>query len=125
MAIKESTIENYLIEQCNLNNILITKFIPSANNGMPDRLLCKNGHTIFVELKKPKEQPRPLQWHILNDLNDYVTAIYINTKDHVDKLINVINNNQNLTYKEFQKQVLLTFNDLLKDKIKLLEILND
>ncbi|PHS61249.1 MAG: hypothetical protein COB09_18440 [Thalassobium sp.] len=50
------------------NFFLSIKLIANSRNGFPDRTCFgKGGHIFFVELKRPKEDPRPNQyyWHRL------------------------------------------------------------
>lgn len=50
---REKTIESYLIEQCKAHGFMTLKFISSLT-GVPDRIVIGGGHTVFVELKRPK-----------------------------------------------------------------------
>jgi len=58
---KGSSIEKYLKQQAKNNKFICWKFPATHLNGVPDRILIGNGHTVFIELKRPGEKPRKLQ----------------------------------------------------------------
>jgi hypothetical protein len=50
----EVTVEAYLVERVKALGGMCIKFISPGRRGAPDRLVCLPGHTIFVELKRPR-----------------------------------------------------------------------
>lgn len=61
MGKPEARIEKYLVEQVKLAGGVCYKLSASIINGIPDRIVVLNGHTIFAELKAPKGTPTRLQ----------------------------------------------------------------
>lgn len=112
----ESQIEKYLIDKCKKADIYIIKIVPTVKNGLPDRLLLYKGFSIFVELKKPNERPRKLQWHEIDTINKYSNALYVDSKELVDKLINLITSNKYRTHTALHKALLTEFkNQMIKE----------
>lgn len=48
----------------------VVKLILTNKSGIPDLLCLKNGKAFFVEVKRPGEKPRPLQYHRINELKE-------------------------------------------------------
>ena len=58
----EQTLERKLVEAVKAMGGLCPKFVSPGFDGMPDRLvLLPGGGFAFVEVKRHKEKPRPLQ----------------------------------------------------------------
>ena len=82
----EKTIEDHLKKRCKENKIFILK--NTGMNGIPDRLLLKNGKYLFVETKKPGEKARLLQQKIMKKLTEHGAACcIIDSKTGVDYAI--------------------------------------
>lgn len=59
---REKQIEQKLVQAVKKKGGLCLKFVSPNFDGMPDRLiLLPNGKIGFVEVKAPREKPRPLQ----------------------------------------------------------------
>jgi hypothetical protein len=58
---RESTIEQYLVEQVKALGGEVRKVRWVGRHGAPDRLVMLNGKAIFIELKAPGENCRPHQ----------------------------------------------------------------
>jgi hypothetical protein len=58
---RESTIENYLVERVKTMGGECRKLKWIGRHGAPDRLVMLNGKAIFIELKAPGEKCRPHQ----------------------------------------------------------------
>lgn len=48
----------------------VVKLILTNKPGIPDLLCLKNGKAFFVEVKRPGEKSRPLQYHRINELKE-------------------------------------------------------
>lgn len=84
---QESAIEDYLKQQSKKYDFLTFKFAPSGINGVPDRLIIGNNQTIFIELKAPKKEPRPLQKQIITEMRDHGAIVYvIDNKADIDEM---------------------------------------
>ena len=58
---RESTIEQYLVEQVKALGGECRKLRWIGRNGAPDRIVMLNGQVIFIELKAPGEKAKPHQ----------------------------------------------------------------
>lgn len=80
---RESTIESYLKEQAARYGVLAMKFTSPGLSGVPDQILVgatADGvpRTVFVEVKRPGETRRALQYHVaqlINDHHGFTTAV--------------------------------------------------
>lgn len=57
----ESKIQHDIINRYEKDGWYVVKLIKTNKNGIPDLACFKNGTTIFIEVKRPGEKPRPLQ----------------------------------------------------------------
>jgi hypothetical protein len=57
----ESRVEDHLVRQVKAAGGLCWKFSAPAINGVPDRVVVLNGHTVFVETKARGGKPTKLQ----------------------------------------------------------------
>jgi hypothetical protein len=59
---REKVIEKKLVQSVKSAGGIALKFVSPSFDGMPDRIvLIPGGHIGFVEVKAPREKPRPLQ----------------------------------------------------------------
>ena len=58
---RESTIEQYLVEQVKALGGECRKLRWIGRNGAPDRIVMLNGQVIFIEIKAPGEKAKPHQ----------------------------------------------------------------
>ena len=87
----ENDIETYLYEQAKKHDILCYKFTAPSTRGVPDRILIGNGKTILLELKRPGEKPRKLQFAIHKRMREHGATVFVaDTKPLVDKIIDFI-----------------------------------
>ena len=61
----ESAIERRLVAECRRRGLWTRKFASPAHRGVPDRVICGNGKTLFLELKREGQAPTALQLHEL------------------------------------------------------------
>lgn len=68
MSVLEKNIEQTVVDWAKEHGFLALK-VKFVDNGYPDRLfISPSGHTIFIEFKRPGEQPRPLQSYRIAEL---------------------------------------------------------
>lgn len=93
----EKVVEAYLRKRVKQIGGKCIKMVPTYENGIPDRQVLYKGLTVFVELKKEKENPRPLQVAYMNELEaqGFQTRI-IRTKEEVEQLITFLVNAQGI-----------------------------
>lgn len=66
----ESKIQNKIIKRYKAMGYLVVKISLCNLNGFPDLMLLKDGKASFVEVKRPGQQPRPLQEYRLKELRN-------------------------------------------------------
>ena len=86
---KEKDIEKRLREEVKKAGGLCLKFTPASWSGAPDRLiLFPGGRVFFVELKRPGEEPRPLQKVRIRKLREM--GFHAEVLDNVDRIPGLI-----------------------------------
>ncbi len=66
----ESSVEAAVRRYARKNGIYTRKFSSPSRRGVPDRVFIKHGIVVFMELKRPGEEPTPLQYHELKEIDD-------------------------------------------------------
>jgi hypothetical protein len=92
----ESEIERRSVEYAKsigIRNVIKLNVIGSV--GWPDRVFFKNGRTLFIEFKRPGEQPRPTQVFKIDMLrNDgfqcEVCDSFVQAKQVLDNFLNAV-----------------------------------
>ena len=75
---KEATIERKLVSAAKLRGGICPKWVSPGYDGVPDRIVLLPGGKIgFVEVKAPREKPRPLQLARHNRLRQLGFKVYI------------------------------------------------
>ena len=86
---QESSIEEYFTKKCKELDIFVLK--NTGMRGIPDRLIIKNGHHFFVELKKPGEKARELQQEVHRRLRRHGATVFtIDNKQDIDHVLDQI-----------------------------------
>lgn len=70
MAELESKIQARIIKRMEAQGYFVVKLILTNKPGIPDLLLLKDGKASFIEVKRPSEEPQPLQIYRINELRD-------------------------------------------------------
>ena len=84
----EKQIEQTLALNINKIGGVCLKFTSPGNAGVPDRVVIHEGRVIFVELKRPGGEPRPLQIAVAKKMKNAGAFVYcISTKEQVRKFI--------------------------------------
>ena len=85
----EKEIEKKLVTAVRMMDGVAVKFVSPGYAGMPDRLvLLPGGRMAFVEVKRPGEQPRPLQKARHRMLQRLGFKVYV--LDSVEKIERII-----------------------------------
>ena len=66
----ESKIQSRIIKRYEQQGYMVVKLVLTNKPGIPDLLLLKNGVASFVEVKRPKNKPRPLQLYRMEQLKE-------------------------------------------------------
>jgi hypothetical protein len=69
--ILESQIQSSLIKKLRSSGWLVNKLINVSLNGTPDLIAHKLGKTIYIEVKRPGQKPRPLQEYRMKELAEH------------------------------------------------------
>ncbi|EQA6624851.1 VRR-NUC domain-containing protein [Listeria monocytogenes] len=86
--IKENDVENYLIREVKKRKGVCLKWVSPGNSGVPDRIVMNQKADFFIELKKPGEEPSPLQKFWIKKLTNLNKLVYvIDSKEGVDVFI--------------------------------------
>ena len=70
MSKLEKDEEKKIKKWCKNHSILFIKFTPMGEKGWPDRIAVfpNDGHTVWIELKRNKKKPTPLQYHRMEQI---------------------------------------------------------
>ncbi|OBC01744.1 VRR-NUC domain-containing protein [Gordonia sp. 852002-50395_SCH5434458] len=90
---RECVVEKRLVDRCRELGLLCWKFTAPGHRGVPDRVLI--GHdahgatvTLFVEVKRPGQRPRPSQVAAIEDMRAHgAHAVVADTRQAVDALL--------------------------------------
>ena len=84
----ENQVERHLHSRIGLIGGLCLKFTSPGTAGVPDRIIIHEGRTMFVELKRPGENPRPLQVTVFRQMKREGAFIYVlSSKEQVDQFV--------------------------------------
>lgn len=88
---KESDVERYLVDRITSLGGLCWKFTSPGTAGVPDRIVIMNNQVIFVEVKAPGEEPRPLQIKRFRQIEDKGGRMcWVDSPGQVDVLVEII-----------------------------------
>lgn len=76
-APRENRIESYFRRQCRHHGLLALKFVSPARNGVPDRMVITLAGTVFVELKRPGEEPTRLQKAMHHKMRRFGAEVHV------------------------------------------------
>jgi hypothetical protein len=83
-AIRERTVEQYLVTACRPVGLLCLKFVSPGHDGVPDRIIIGPLGIVFVEVKRPGGRLRPLQRAVIAKMRDHGADVRV-----IDSLIGV------------------------------------
>lgn len=89
VKIPEAKIEKKIVAFCRKNRLYCRKFSSPSNRGVPDRIIGRDGHVLFLELKSKDNTPTSLQTHEIKEIMSYgLHATWVdNYNDAVDLLV--------------------------------------
>jgi Holliday junction resolvase len=77
---REAEIQKRIIERYQAAGYIVVKLMLTNCNGIPDLMLLRDGRTIFVEVKRPGEVPRPLQQYRIEQLRQAGFEVRVETE---------------------------------------------
>jgi hypothetical protein len=87
-TVLESKVEHYFLEACRRRGALLMKFTSPSRSGVPDRILVTPAGTCFVEVKRPGEEPRPLQVATHEKIRRFGGEVYVvDSPQQIDELL--------------------------------------
>jgi hypothetical protein len=89
-VIRESVVEKHLVSRIASLGGMTRKLKWVGKRGAPDRLVILHGHVYFIELKRPKGTPDPLQVLELARINNHGgTAITLDSVEAIDNWLHL------------------------------------
>lgn len=87
----ERTIEHQLKKAIEASGGLCWKLVSPGSSGVPDRICLMDSRAVFVELKAPGKQPRPIQQHRMNQLRQQgFTALVVDSMDGIQEVLDAL-----------------------------------
>lgn len=84
----EASIERDFRKYCIEQDVLCLKMIAAGDNGYPDRMVIGLGFIFFIEFKKPKCYPSPLQRYIHIKLRSLGHNVFcFNEPNHAENVL--------------------------------------
>lgn len=88
---RESAVERYLVKQVKAAGGFTAKWTSPASSGLPDRVVVIAGSTVFVEVKAPGKEPRPLQLARHREIERAGgKVLVIDSKEGVDAMVRAL-----------------------------------
>jgi hypothetical protein len=86
----EDYIEKKVTEWAKARGIVCLKYQPKGDVGWPDHIyvIPPNGRVVFIEFKRPGEEPTPLQYYRINTIDQAGGNAY--WADSVSKAITIL-----------------------------------
>ena len=87
----ERTIEHQLKKAIEVSGGLCWKLVCPGTTGVPDRICLMRNRVVFVELKAPSKQPRPIQVRRMNQLRQQgFTALVVDSIDGIQEVLDAL-----------------------------------
>ena len=87
----ERTIEHQLKKAIEASGGLCWKLVCPGTTGVPDRICLMRNRVVFVELKAPGKQPRPIQVRRMNQLRQQgFTALVVDAIDGIQEVLDAL-----------------------------------
>ena len=75
-VIRESKVEAEIRKYAKSRGWWVAKFVSPGLRGVPDRIFIRNGVTVFLEVKRPGEEPTLQQRKRHTDMRQYGARVY-------------------------------------------------
>ena len=75
----EAQIQAEIVKELRRQGWLVNKLVQTTLNGTPDLICHKDGRTVYIEVKRPGQKPRPLQDYRHRELAKHGIPTYIIT----------------------------------------------
>ena len=87
----ERTIEHQLKKAVEASVGLFWKLVCHGTTGVPDRICLMRNRVVFVALKAPGKQPRPIQVRRMNQLRyQGFTALVVDSVDGIQEVLDAL-----------------------------------
>ena len=87
----ERTREHQLKKAIEASGGLCWKLVCPGTTGVPDRICLMRNRVVFVELKAPGKQPRPIQVRRMNQLRQQgFTALVVDSIDGIQEVLDAL-----------------------------------
>ncbi|CAB0673485.1 VRR-NUC domain-containing protein [Corynebacterium diphtheriae bv. mitis] len=87
----EQFIESQLKKAVEASGGLCWKLVCPGTTGVPDRICLMNSRSVFVELKAPGKQPRPIQLRRMNQLRQQgFTTLVVDSVDAIQEVLDAL-----------------------------------
>lgn len=87
----ERSIEHQLKKAIEASGGLCWKLVCPGTTGVPDRICLMRNRVVFVELKAPGKQPRPIQVRRMNQLRQQgFTALVVDSIDGIQEVLDAL-----------------------------------
>lgn len=87
----EQFIESQLKKAVKASGGLCWKLVSPGTSGVPDRICLMRNRVVFVELKAPGKQPRPIQQHRMNQLRKQgFTTLVVDSVDGIKEVLDAL-----------------------------------
>ena len=87
----EQFIESQLKKAVESSGGFCWKLVCPGTTGVPDRICLMNSRSVFVELKAPGKQPRPIQLRRMNQLRQQgFTTLVVDSVDAIQEVLDAL-----------------------------------
>ena len=87
----EQFIESQLKKAVEASGGLCWKLVCPGTSGVPDRICLMRNRVVFVELKAPGKQPRPIQQRRMNQLHDQgFQTFVVDSMDGIQEVLDAL-----------------------------------
>jgi hypothetical protein len=74
--VRESAVESDIVDFAEIRGWWAAKFVSPGLNGVTDRLFIRRGRHVFMEVKRPGEEPTTQQHKRMRDMKAHGAEVY-------------------------------------------------